>query len=367
MRIGINALFLIPGGVGGTEIYLRNLLAAFAAAPRSHQFVVFLNRQTGPDLLPAHPAFLPVQTGVNAVSRPARILYEQTVFPWKAARAGIDVMFNPGFTAPLLLPCPNVTLIHDLQHHHHPEYFKPADLLAWRLLVWSAATFSARILTVSAASTADVIDVYNVPAAKAHTAEPGVDPALFELSHSPEPLILCVSTLHPHKNIERLIDAFALFFPRHPEYSLVLAGMRGFHADAVEARIRHHGLQAKITITGWIPRPEILALYARAQFAVFPSTFEGFGIPVAEALAAGVPLITSNIRPMTDTAQDAALLFAPTDTQALLHAMEQYAADPALREANAARGRRLAARYTSHRTAQTTLNVLEQAYEDRTR
>ena len=359
MRIGINALFLIPGGVGGTEVYLRNLLAALALAPRNHQYVVFLNQETDASLLPPHPAFLPIQTGVRAVSRPSRILYEQHLFPLAARRAHIDVMLNPGFTAPLFLHCPNVTIIHDLQHHHHPEYFKPADLLAWRFFVWSAARFSAQVITVSPASTEDVINVYKRSPQHVHTAEPGVEPALFDLTNHPEPLILCVSTLHPHKNIERLIDAFALFHPRHPEYTLVLAGMRGFHTQAVESRIAGHQLQSKITLTGWIPRPEILALYARAQFAVFPSTFEGFGIPVVEALAAGVPLITSDIRPMKDIAQGAALLFPPNDTQALLAAMEAYAASPALRAANVARGRPLARNYSWHRTAQITLNTLE--------
>jgi glycosyltransferase involved in cell wall biosynthesis len=361
MRIGVNALFLIPGAVGGTEVYLRNLLAALALEPRNHQYVVFLNRESDASLLPAHPAFLPIQTGICATSRPSRILYEQTLFPLAAARAHIDVMLNPGFTAPLLLPCPNVTIIHDLQHHHHPEFFKPADLLAWRFFVWSSAKFSTRILTVSPASKEDVIRVYKRSPQHVHTAEPGVESALFELTRQPEPLILCVSTLHPHKNIERLIDAFALFHPGHSEYKLVLAGMRGFHAEAVEARIRHHRLQPHVTITGWIPRPEILALYARAEFAVFPSTFEGFGIPVVEALAAGVPLITSGIRPMKDIAAGAALLFPPNDTQALLAAMEAFAASPALRQTHAGLGRPIARNYSWHRTAQTTLNTLEQA------
>ncbi len=362
MRIGVNALFLIPGGVGGTEVYLRNLLAAIAKSPRSHQFVVFLNRETGDDLVPPHPAFRAVPTGVNAASRPRRILYEQTLLLRDARAANIDVLYNPGFTSPRFLPRPNVTVIHDLQHHHHPEFFSPLDLLAWRLLVWASATYSRRILTVSDASREDIHATYNVPLQHIHTAEPGVEPDFFTLGKSAaEPLILCVSTLHPHKNIERLIDAFSLFRARHPHHRLVLAGMRGFHGDAVERRIQHHGLENEITITGWISRKEILALYARAQFAVFPSTFEGFGIPVAEAMAAGVPLITSDIRPMTDIASGAALLFPPHDTAALAAAMESFADSASLRAAYASRARKRAAVFTWDRTARITLDALEQA------
>jgi len=362
LRIGVNALFLIPGGVGGTEIYLRNLLAAFAKKARGHSFTVFLNRETGADLVPAHRDFQGVQTGVAAEQRPRRILYEQIRLPMDARAAGVDVLFNPGFTAPLFAPCPNVSLIHDLQHHHHPEYFKRNDLLAWRFLVWAAVRGSTRLLTVSEASREDIHAVYGVPLERISTAEPGVEPALHSLARkAPEPMVLCVSTLHPHKNIERLVDAFAVFRAKRPEYRLVLAGMRGFHAEAVERRVAHHRLEAKVTITGWIDRASIMDLYSRAQFAVFPSTFEGFGIPVVEAMAAGVPLITSDIRPMKDIAAGSALLFAPESTEALTAAMEQFAGSATIRNAHAARARKRAAFYSWDRTAGITLQTLEQA------
>jgi glycosyltransferase involved in cell wall biosynthesis len=261
LRIGVNALYLIPGGVGGTEVYLRNLLAAMAIHPRGHQFVVFVNHETGPGLAPVHPNFQVVETGVRAASRPRRILYEQLVLPRETRAARIDVLFNPGFTSPHLTRIPNATIIHDLQHHRHPEFFKWMDLQAWRLLVWASAQQSARILTVSDASAEDIHAVYNVPIANIHAAEPGVEPDFFTLSRAAEePLILCVSTLHPHKNIERLVDAYAAFRARHPEYKLVLAGMRGFHGDAVERRIQLHGLEEHVRLTGWIPRAEIMDL-----------------------------------------------------------------------------------------------------------
>lgn len=360
--IGVNALYLIPGGVGGTEIYLRHLLTAIAASPRGHRFVVFLNAETGLDLVPEQRDFEAIQTGVMAQRRPVRILYEQTGLLRQARLAGIDVLFNPGFTSPALLRAPSVTLIHDLQHHRHPEYFKPTDLLAWRFLVWLSARRSRRIVTVSEASREDIHSIYGVPLELIHTAEPGVEPELFSLDRRPEDgLILCVSTLHPHKNIDRLLDAFVAFRKRRPNYHLVLAGMRGFHGDAVARRIGALQLDAHVTITGWLDRADILQLYQRAQFVVFPSTFEGFGMPVAEAMAAGVPLITSSIRPMKDTAGGAALLFPPTDTDALTEAMEQFASSRALRDLCAERGRERAQAYTWDRTAAVVLDALEKA------
>ncbi len=362
LRIGVNALYLIPGGVGGTEVYLRRLLEALARNPRGHRFVVFRNQETGEDLTPAHPSFESIPTGVRATSRPRRIIYEQTLLVREARRAGIDVLFNPGFTSPLLLSPPNATIIHDLQHHHHPEFFKPSDLLAWRFLVWASAHTSRQILTVSDASRQDIHDVYGIPLANIRTAEPGVEPDFFRITRErEEPLILCVSTLHPHKNIERLVDAFAAFHRQRPDYRLVLAGMRGFHGDAVERRIQFHGLAESITLTGWIPRATIMDLYARARIAVFPSTFEGFGMPVAEAMAGGVPLITSSVRPMTDIAGDTALYFPPHDTEALTSALEQFAADAALRAYHADLARERAVRFTWDRAASITLDALEAA------
>lgn len=362
LRIGINGLYMIPGGVGGTEVYLRQLLIALAKKPRGHSYVVFLNRETTADIVPKSPYFTAVDTGVAATSRPRRILYEQSLLIRDARRAKVDVLFNPGFTAPHFLDVPNVTIIHDLQHHRHPEYFKRSDLLAWRLLVWAAIRGSRRLVAVSAATREDIHAVYGTPLDRIHIAEPGVEPELFAINRkAEEPMILCVSTLHPHKNIERLVDAFAAFRERRPEYRLVLAGMPGFHGEVVQRRIDHHGLGAHITRTGWIDRAQILELYGRARIAVFPSTFEGFGMPVAEAMAAGVPLITSDIRPMKDTAAGAALLFPPADTEALTAAMEQFAASASLRAMYASRARKQAAAYTWDRTAAVTLDALERA------
>src|ERR1051326_8910861 len=113
MRIGINALYLIPGGVGGTETYLRGLVTALAGIDAENRYFLFTNRETGPDLAPKIPRFEVVPQAVRAAVRPARILWEQTALPLEAARLGLDVMLNPGFTGPLICGCPQVTVFHD--------------------------------------------------------------------------------------------------------------------------------------------------------------------------------------------------------------------------------------------------------------
>ena len=148
MRIGVNALYLIPGGVGGTEIYLRSLLAALARIDSSNEYVVFTNRETGADLVSGENFRCLVQP-VEGSNRPARILYEQVELP---LRAKVDVLLNPGFTAPIFPPCPQVTVFHDLQHKRHPEFFRWFDLPAWRFLLWAAVRRSRRLIAVSEAT-----------------------------------------------------------------------------------------------------------------------------------------------------------------------------------------------------------------------
>ena len=163
VRIGVNALYLIPGGVGGTEIYLRELLSALAELDQVNEYLVFTNLETQSDLVPKQANFHWKPQAVHARFRPARILWEQIVLPVEAARYRLDVLFNPGFTAPVFSPCRQVTVFHDLQHKRHPEYFRWFDLPFWRLLLWAAAHRSHRLIAVSEATRADLLRFYRIP------------------------------------------------------------------------------------------------------------------------------------------------------------------------------------------------------------
>ena len=162
----------------------------------------------------------------------------------------------------------------------------------------------------------------------------------------PRHYLLCVSTLHPHKNIDRLLRAFGRVQARAPGFTLVLAGMRGFHAEAVERLVGELGLQDAVQITGWIPRDELYQLYLGAYACIYPSTFEGFGLPVLESLAAGIPTACSAIEPLRSLAGDAAVLFDPHDEAALLEAISRITLDAELRECLNRRGPQQAVKYS---------------------
>ncbi|MFB3779211.1 MAG: glycosyltransferase family 4 protein [Bryobacteraceae bacterium] len=366
MRIGVNALYLIPGGVGGTEIYLRCLLSALAEIDGQNQYLVFTNRETDPSIAPRRSNFTVAPQPVRAVCRPWRILWEQTGLPLAARSLRVDVLFNPGFTSPVLCPVPAVTVFHDLQHKRHPQNFRWFDLPFWRLLLWAAAHRSRSLVAVSEATRADLLRYYRIPDAKIRVVPHGVEEQFFQIGErrrqvQPEPYLLAVSTLHPHKNLDRLVRVFARFRQSQPGFRLVIAGMRGFYTVELERLIAALGLGEVVRLTGWLPREELADLYLRAWAYVNPTLFEGFGMPVLEALAAGVPTACSSIEPLRSVAGDAALLFDPLSDDTLLDAMVRIAADELLRRRLAEAGPRRAAAFTWRKTAEATLAVLSEA------
>ena len=166
---------------------------------------------------------------------------------------------------------------------------------------------------------------------------------------------MCVSTLHPHKNLPRLIRAYGR---KKRDFRLVLAGLRGFHAEAIERQIEELGLRDSVQITGWVPRDELHSLYERARAFVYPSLFEGFGMPVLEALAAGIPVACSDIPPLREVAGDAALFFDPLDEDAIAAGIEKVMNDASLQERLAQAGRERARPFTWERCAEQTRQVL---------
>jgi glycosyltransferase involved in cell wall biosynthesis len=347
-RIGINALYLIPGGVGGTEIYLRNLLDALAEIDSVNQYVVFTNRETGADLVPKRSNFLHAPQNVSASFRPGRILWEQFMLPFAVAKQQIDVLFNPGFTAPIICGAPMVTVFHDLQHKRHPEYFRWFDLPFWKFFLWASVRRSRGLIAVSAATRDDLQRYYG---AKAQVIHHGVERAFFEIGdrRQPKDYLLCASTSHPHKNLERLLRVHREK-PGLPP--LVITGVKGFAAADVE---KLAGDSARIM--GWVPREELYKLFRGARGFIYPSTFEGFGMPVLEAMAAAVPVACSNIPPLREIAGSTVHYFDPSSDSEIGAALQLLADGkiPTLPAAERAR------EFTWEKTARETLDYLSKS------
>jgi glycosyltransferase involved in cell wall biosynthesis len=317
LRIGINALYLIPGGVGGTEIYLRNLIAALAKIDSVNQYFVFTNRETGADLVPRQPNFIWTPQKVRARFRPARIYWEQAH-------------------------------LHDLQHKRHPKYFRWFDLPFWLLLLKASALRSRGLISVSQATADDLKKFYGVDSVVIHH---GVEAQFFQVGRERDPkhYILCVSTLHPHKNLEGLIRAYG--DDRELPF-LVITGLRGFSAEHLE---KLAGRQVRFT--GWVSREELYNLFRGARAFVYPSRFEGFGMPVLEAMAARVPVACSDIPPLREIADGCAIFFDPTNLKQMRQAILRSLEDDSLVDAALQR----ASQFTWENAALATLDYLRRS------
>lgn len=368
MRIGVNALYLIPGEVGGTEVYLRSLLEALAGIDRKNEYFVFINRESAGNPPIVSPQFRLIHCAVSARRRPQRILWEQMVFPFLLSRYGIDVLFNPGFTMPILFQRPSLTVFHDLQHKRHPEFFRWFDLPFWNLLLWAAARRSSSLIAVSEATATDLERYYPGISGKTAVVPHGVDPQCFLIGERrtrnegvavPEKYLLTVSTLHPHKNLDRLMEAFKVFRSAHPEFRLVIAGLKGFATGELESRRRALELEGAVTFTGWIPRESLYQLFEKADAYIAPSRFEGFGMPILEALACGIPSACSGIPPLNEIAGPGAVLFNPESVSAIAAAMEEIAMDARFRARATVAGPERARQFDWNTTARLTLQEIE--------
>ena len=372
LRIGVNALYMIPGAVGGTEVYLRSLLDGLATIDTRNEYFIYVNAETAGEPLATSPRFRVIECNVRARFRPWRILWEQTGLPRLLRRNRIDVLLNPGFTAPALFAGPSVTVFHDLQHKRHPEFFRWFDLPFWNLLLLMSAVRSSALIAVSQATADDLAFYYPGTAGRTVVIHHGVDPEFFHIGERrraavvpTDPYILTVSTLHPHKNLDRLLEAFRAFRDAHPEFRLVIVGLKGFVVEELETRRKELGLKDSVRFTGWIPRSELYELFEKATAYIAPSEFEGFGMPVLEALAAGIPCACSSIRPFDEVAGSAAARFDPRSVAEITAAMELVVFDQAFRSRAEVAGPERARKFDWNETARLTLGELERVAQQR--
>ena len=264
MRIGVNALYLIPGAVGGTEIYLRSLLTALAEIDHQNTWFVFTNRETGPDLVPPQPNFVHVPQVVPGVNLPARLLWEQTALPLAVMRRKLDVLFNPGFTAPLLCPCPQVTVFHDLMA---------------RRLVSVLPGLAARVAVVPQS-----VFFESGSDAAAPAADTGHDPSL-----------LFPAGIRAVKNPRVPLAPLDRVAPRYPGLTLSYVGpiLEAGEGAALAAALRDRPWARHL---GPRPHQSMRALFERADVVLNCSASEGgMANYVLEAFALGRAVLASNI------------------------------------------------------------------------
>lgn len=370
LRIGFDASRLEVAQRTGTEHYTWELLAAMARIDRQNEYLLYCNRRPG--TLPPLPP--------NYLLRPLRFprlwthLRLSTEMAWRAP----DVLFVPAHVLPVWSPRRSVVTIHDLGYLHYPAAHPLSRRLYLRLSTRWNAWRATHIIADSEATQRDIVKYCQVPQEKVTVAYLGVDKR-FTPIHAPSeldevlqryriaaPYLLYVGTIQPRKNLIRLIEAWAMYLKSAQARNsqrplLVIAGKRGWLTEQIERRADELGIAEQVHFTGYVAGADLPALLSGALGFLLPSLYEGFGLPILEAQACGVPVLTSTASSLPEVAGDAAIFVDPLTTASIADGIARLLDDATLREQLRSRGLAHAAAWTWERTAQTTLAVLETA------
>jgi glycosyltransferase involved in cell wall biosynthesis len=375
IHVGLNAHLLSLAesyrGAGPTW-YIYNLLSHLPAAGPELRYTAY-----------AHEPRFSSRQGMRvrhsrwSTATPlGRIAWEQLVAPAALYRDRIHLLHAMAFVAPLLSPCPTVVTVLDLSFVRYPEAFKTFKRTYLRLMTRISARRARQVIAISESTRQDVIDRLGVPAERVQTVYCGVDgrfeprpaaevAAFRRQKDLPERFILFLGTIEPRKNVSRLVEAFSQLLASDPagtsDLYLVVAGGRGWFSEAVFARVEALGIGERIIFPGYVPEGEKVLWYNAAMCFCYPSLYEGFGLPPLEAMACGVPVITSDVSSLPEVVGDAGLTVPPEEPAALCEALRRLAVNPALRAELAQKGRARARRFSWAEAARQTVGVYYQA------
>ncbi|MBE7557115.1 MAG: glycosyltransferase family 4 protein [Anaerolineales bacterium] len=373
MHIGLNAhLLSLSQSYRGAGIswYIFNLLKNLARMSPDFCYSAFLSdRAFQEPALALHLSRLPTQ-------HPAvRILWEQFIQPLALRQAGVDLLHALAFVAPLAAPCPFVVTVYDLSFLRYPEAFRPFNRWYLRQFTANSVKRARAVIAISESTRQDVINLLGAPPERVHTIYCGADEqfrplpaaeiAAFKAARGlPDTFVLFLGTLEPRKNMDGLIRAYALWREQEPSAPpLIIAGGKGWYYRHIFSLVESLNLTDTVRFANYVPQSELPLWYNAASLFVYPSHFEGFGLPVLEAMACGTPVITSTASSLPEvTGTDgAACLVNPADSEALAEAMRHIMADRDLRAGMAQQGLDRAAGFRWDKTAQETVAVYRKA------
>jgi glycosyltransferase involved in cell wall biosynthesis len=376
-RIALNAqlLFLSAGyRSAGIARYIFHLLCALpSTAPdlELHAFTHEPRARSELNGLQTH------WTRLNTQTPSTRILWEQLTFPLELARTHFDLCHSMAFVSPLLNPAPSVVTVYDLSFILFPDYFRPFNriYLTWGTRI--STSRARRIIAISESTKSDLARLFNLPPGKIDVVPPGVEARFFlngdgnaverfrRSKQLPEHFVLFVGTREPRKNIPTLIRAYVQVKSRlHFPHRLVIVGGQGWKDEAISPAIRESIDTQDVILPGYVPAEDLPLWYRAADAFVYPSRYEGFGMPLLEAMASGTPIIAGNESSLPEAVGDAALLVDPKDQAALEEAIARIVTDQALREELIAKGRDRARRFTWTRAALATAEVYRRALRE---
>jgi glycosyltransferase involved in cell wall biosynthesis len=380
MHIGINAQLLSFSQnyrSGGISRYIGHLVTQLAKQPGQHEYTIFVNGEDIVERLATQHAqitYIPVSW---PESRPAsRVAWEQFTLPSIIRKRHIDVLHSPANVLPELLPrnCAGVVTLHDLAFLRFPNVLKRSKLIYHRAFTIRSLRHATMIMTGSDSTKQDAIELVGIPADRIQTVYLSVDSrfstvvtgeeiqAFRQKNGLTQGFLLYLGTLEPRKNITTIIEAYAQLRKVYAiKEKLVLVGGKGWFYETIFKKVQALGLESEVIFPGFVADAEQALWYHAAAAFVYPSLYEGFGLPVAEALACGTPVVTSNVSSLPEAGADLALSVDPCNVEAMAEALYQALTDQALREKCRLKAASVAQRFSPQKMVEQILSVYEQA------
>ena len=374
MRIAVNTRLLLADKLEGIGWFAHETLSRITKAHPEHTFLFLFDRPYdprfvyGPNVV---PIVLPPPTRHPLLYR----LWFGLMVPRILRKHKADLFLSPDGFLSLSTSVPQLSVMHDLNFEHYPEDLPAAYSRYYRSFFPRFAKKAARIVTVSEFSKQDIVKHYDVPEERVDVVHNGVSAVYSPLALEEqngvrekltggEPYLICVGSMHARKNVARLLLAFDRLAADHATIRLVFVGEQMFHDPRMEEAWAQVGHKDRVVFTGRLGQQELRRTLGAAMALVYVSYFEGFGIPVAEAMKCGVPVVCANASSLPEVAGDAALYCDPFDVDDIARAMLTIISDPALRERLSAAGLQRAERYTWERTADGLWASVERMMQD---
>jgi glycosyltransferase involved in cell wall biosynthesis len=374
MRIGINLLYLIPGVVGGTETYAKELVAALhSQLGENDELVIFCSRESG-TVFRSQPKLKIVTLPFHSQNRIARIIAEQILLPLYSLKEGIAVLLSLGYTQPLFLSCKSIVVIHDLNWQYHPEDFRLIPRLLLRYLVTLSAWRASAIIAISQATKISIVDHLSIDPNKISVIYHGMTQSVNhkdfigstrEKYRLPRRYLFSVLSHYAHKNLETLVSAYLSIQKDEGSLHLVVAGTGTGSAKKLRAKYLKEIGNPKIHLLPHLTDQELAALYQGAEIFVFPSAYEGFGLPVLEAMSHQTPVISSNAYALKEVVGSAGILVDPYDVNQYIIAIKKLISDMQLRQKYIREGVRQASKFSWERSSKDTLALIRKIYDTR--
>jgi len=366
MHIAIDA-HSVGTQLGGNVTYITSLIDALAEIDKANQYTLYV---TMPEAVERYTGRWD-NFNVRRTLPHTPLIRIPITLAFELRRRPVDLLFVQ-YTAPLFAPCKVVTTIHDISYEHLPETFNRRSRFQMKLTIRHTARHADHVIASSEYSRQDVIDTYQlrpekvtaIPLAAPASYKPVTDQSRLNLIREKYSIkgdfILGVGSIHPRKNLSRLISAYAALVKRRDDVpALMLVGKKGWLSDETFNAKELSGLGDRVRFTGFVPDEDLPPLYSAAKIFVYPSFFEGFGLPPLEAMQCGTPVITGNRTSLPEVVGDAGLQVDPFQIDAIADAIEKVLSDEKLSSELSERGLKRAEKFSWGSTARQTLAVFE--------